>query len=88
MIKEGLRLSFGVIGRLPRVVPEPGATFHGHFLPAGTVVSMSCWMQHRNPEVFPNPTKFDPERWLESPEAFRTLDKHLVSFGKACEFCS
>lgn len=28
-------LSFGVPGRLPRVVPEPGATFHGHFLPAG-----------------------------------------------------
>jgi hypothetical protein len=24
VIKEGLRLSFGVVGRLPRVVPEGG----------------------------------------------------------------
>jgi len=35
VIKEALRLSFGVPGRLPRVVPEPGATFNGYFLPAG-----------------------------------------------------
>lgn len=35
VVKEGLRLSFGVPGRMPRVVPEPGATFNGHFLPAG-----------------------------------------------------
>ncbi|KAG0648396.1 Cytochrome P450 monooxygenase yanH [Hyphodiscus hymeniophilus] len=35
VIKEGLRLSFGVPGRLPRVVPYPGATFNGYFLPPG-----------------------------------------------------
>jgi cytochrome P450 len=42
VIKEGLRLSYGVIGCLPRVVPEPGAEFNGHFLPAG-VSWMSLW---------------------------------------------
>jgi hypothetical protein len=29
------RLSYGVIGRLPRVVPEPGAFFNGFAIPAG-----------------------------------------------------
>lgn len=28
------RLSFGVIGRLPRVTPEPGAVFNGYAVPA------------------------------------------------------
>jgi hypothetical protein len=35
VIKEGLRLSFGVPGRLPRVVPEGGQVFDGVFIPAG-----------------------------------------------------
>jgi hypothetical protein len=28
-------LSFGVIGRLPRLVPEPGTIFNGYAVPAG-----------------------------------------------------
>lgn len=28
-------MGYGPIGRLPRVVPEPGENFHGHALPAG-----------------------------------------------------
>jgi hypothetical protein len=34
-VKEGLRLGYGPIGRLPRVVPEPGAFFQGYEIPAG-----------------------------------------------------
>ena len=35
VIKEGLRLSFGVPGRLPRDVPAGGQVFDGVFIPAG-----------------------------------------------------
>jgi cytochrome P450 len=35
VVKEGLRLSYGVIHPLPRVVPEGGAVFNGYFLPRG-----------------------------------------------------
>jgi hypothetical protein len=31
----GYRLSFGVVGRLPRVVPDPGAEFNGYHVPGG-----------------------------------------------------
>ena len=87
VIKEGLRLSFGVIGRLPRVVPGPGATFNDHFLPAGTVVGMSSWMMHREATVFSEPMRFDPNRWLQSPEEFRRLDHHMVPFGRGTRQC-
>jgi cytochrome P450 len=35
VVKEGLRLSYGVIHPLPRVVPEQGGVFNGLFLPQG-----------------------------------------------------
>ena len=35
VIKEGLRLSYGTPGRLPRIVPSSGATLCGHQIPAG-----------------------------------------------------
>jgi hypothetical protein len=34
------RLSFGVIGRLPRVTPEPGAVFNGYAVPAGVCLEV------------------------------------------------
>jgi len=86
VIKEGLRLSFGAISRLPRATPEPGAMFNGYPIPPGTIVSMSSWMMHRNEDIFPNAEKFDPSRWLD-PVTARVLDKHLVAFGKGSRQC-
>ena len=51
-----------MIGGLPRVVPEPSATFNGYFVPGGTIVGMSSSVMHRNLDIFPEPMKFDPER--------------------------
>ncbi|GAB7363733.1 hypothetical protein MBLNU230_g4301t1 [Neophaeotheca triangularis] len=87
IIKEGLRLSFGVVGRLPRTVPPGGASFDGHYIPEGMQVSMSSWLLHRDPEVFPDPMKFDPERWLASPEQCRRLDRNMVPFGRGSRQC-
>ncbi|KAM0705953.1 hypothetical protein Q7P35_007313 [Cladosporium inversicolor] len=91
VVKEGLRLSFGVVGRLPRVVPQfPtsfGTSFHGHFLPSGTIVGMSSWMMHRDLEVFPDPMKFDPERWLQSTEQTQRLNHNMVPFGRGSRQC-
>ena len=86
VIKEGLRLAFGVAGRLPRLVPEPGATFNGYFVPAGMIVSMSAWTQHHDEDLFPNSDKFDPNRWLNRADAMR-LDKNLFAFGKGNRGC-
>ncbi|OJD15879.1 hypothetical protein AJ78_03897 [Emergomyces pasteurianus Ep9510] len=86
VIKESLRLSFGVIGRLPRVVPASGAEFNGYTVPPGTIVSMSSWMMHRNENIFPDPDTFDPSRWL-NPATSKILDRYLVAFGKGSRKC-
>ncbi|KAK3322908.1 cytochrome P450 [Apodospora peruviana] len=88
VIKEGLRLAYGVIGRLPRRVGKGGLSLQGHFLPEGTTASMSTWMMHRNPDAFPNPDQFDPARWLDpDPEVVRARDKCLVPFSRGQRMC-
>lgn len=82
VIKEGLRLSFGVPGRVPRVVPAGGAEFNGYLIPEGYVVGMSAWMLHRDPDVFPNPMEFDPERWMQGQEVTRRLERSMIPFGR------
>jgi cytochrome P450 len=36
---------------------------HGHIIPAGTNIFVSAYNVHRDPRLFPNPGKFDPERF-------------------------
>ena len=86
VIKEGLRLSYGTPGRLPRTINTPTATFNGYTVPKGTVVGMSTYLMHRNPDLFPDPDTFDPGRWLD-PVTSKRLEKHLVSFGRGSTQC-
>lgn len=83
VIKESLRLSSPVPGVIPRVVPEGGITWAGHFLPEGTSVSIAIRAIHDNPHIFPDPASFIPERWLQND----SLDHWLVVFGKGSRSC-
>lgn len=38
---------------------------HGYTLPKGTVVLASIYLVHRDPDVFPEPDQFRPERFLD-----------------------
>lgn len=51
-----------------------------------SIVGMSTWMMHRSPAIFPDPDRFDPERWLDPSESAR-LGRYLVSFGKDSRQC-
>ncbi|KAH7377150.1 cytochrome P450, partial [Plectosphaerella cucumerina] len=86
-IKEGLRLGYGPIGRLPRVVPEPGAIFQGHRIPAGYTVGASSYVQHHNPDIWgEDHASFNPDRWLD-PARDKRLGRHLLTFGKDSRRC-
>ncbi|EEB91444.1 hypothetical protein MPER_10190 [Moniliophthora perniciosa FA553] len=85
VIKESLRLSFGVVSPMNRMVPEAGAVIAGHPVPSGTIVSIANPFVHMNPDIFPDPARFYPERWLEDKD--HTLDRYLVSFGKGPRAC-
>jgi cytochrome P450 len=86
VIKEGLRLSFGVPGRLAREVPPGGATFNGFFLPEGTAVGMSSWILHHDEKFFPDANAFNPERWTD-PQRYRDADRAMMPFGGGSRQC-
>ena len=66
VVKEGLRLFPLASMSLPRYAPVGGCTIDGYFIPGGTIVSCQSWTVHRvHEDVFPQPEKFWPERWLE-----------------------
>ncbi|MGX7828793.1 cytochrome P450 [Actinokineospora sp. 24-640] len=41
--------------------------FGGHTIPAGTTVTVSQWVTHRDPRWFPDSAEFRPDRWLTDP---------------------
>ena len=67
IIHEGLRCFPAIPMSLPRYVPKGGRLIDGYFIPEGIIVSCQAYSVHRmNPQVFPCPDTFDPERWLDS----------------------
>ena len=60
----GLRLSYGITQRLMRIDPHNPITFQNYTIPPNTPFSMTSYIQHRNPIIFPDPDVFNPDRWL------------------------
>ena len=86
VVQEIHRFSHGVVGRLERVCPDKTIQYKDWIIPPGTPIAMTSLLQHRDPSKFPNPMKFDPDRWLEKSETGR-LDKYLVPFSKGTRQC-
>ncbi|KAF4819680.1 Cytochrome P450 monooxygenase BOT1 [Colletotrichum siamense] len=80
-----LRLSSPVPGITPRRVPAGGVYVAGHFLPGGSTVSQAIRTIHDNPDIFPEPERFIPERWLG--ENGWELEKWFVPFSKGTRAC-
>ena len=84
IIKESMRLYPPVyaIGRLLLEDFELG----GYVIEKGVTLLFSQWVTHRRPECFPNPLRFDPERWL--PERAKSIHKYsYFPFGGGPRIC-
>jgi cytochrome P450 len=53
-----------------------GDEIHGYTIPAGAEISISPYITHRDPQLWPNPELFDPERF--SPE--RSAGRHRYAY--------
>lgn len=81
VIKESLRILPPVV-YAPRVSMEP-ATLGSYRLPKGTMVVTSHYVTHHMPELFPQPERFLPDRWLtSSPSPYAYLP-----FGAGPRMC-
>ncbi|MGB6295757.1 MAG: cytochrome P450, partial [Rivularia sp. (in: cyanobacteria)] len=79
---ETIRLCPVTMTTFPRVVQEP-VELLGHNLEPGTVVVGGIYNLHRREDLYPEPTKFKPERFLE-----RQYSNHeFLGFGAGSRRC-
>ncbi|KAG6872652.1 hypothetical protein C0995_007982 [Termitomyces sp. Mi166 len=85
VIKESLRLSHGVVTPLPRVVPSD-TVIAGEVIPKNATVSMGVTFMHLNAQIFKEPLRFRPERWLGN-ERIPGMDDYLIPFSRGPRSC-
>lgn len=87
IVQEGLRCFPAIPMSLPRLVPQGGRTIDDFFVPANTVVSSQAYSVNRiNDAVFPDPDKFNPDRWLD-PVGELDRKRYMFAFshgGRGC----
>lgn len=80
---EGLRLQGHPL--IPRQLATD-ETIGDYTIPAGTMVTMSTWVMHRNPALWEAPEEFRPERYLGEENAGRNRWQSLP-FGGGPRVC-
>ncbi|KAJ7583576.1 cytochrome P450 [Mycena floridula] len=80
-------------------IPTPHYTtadhvYSGKYIPKDTLVLLNCWTLHHNPERYPEPLTFNPERYLgnelscaESSRLAKGLDRDHWAFGSGRRIC-
>src|SRR3954452_19932977 len=81
VIREPLRPR-PVIALVWRKLVEP-MEIGGRLLPAGVSVAPSIYLVHRRPDIYPEPERFRPERFLEQPAGTYTW----IPFGGGVRRC-
>ncbi|KEZ42082.1 hypothetical protein SAPIO_CDS6308 [Scedosporium apiospermum] len=78
VIQETLRIWGPLSAAFPRV--SPGRLISGHYIPKGTIVSTSSHATSRDPEVFPDPEVYNPDRWLNPGKEMKEMSRPF-SYG-------
>ncbi|KAF5690926.1 benzoate 4-monooxygenase cytochrome P450 [Fusarium circinatum] len=87
-LREVYRMHPSSSGKNERVVPLGGRTLAGVFVPEHTVVTSSVLALHYDGEVYSDPDRFLPRRWIDSSEEERkALDAQLIPFGYGGRTC-
>ena len=87
-IREGIRLSYGVTSRMPRLAHKD-LQYKDWTIPARTPTSMTIVDVNHDEEVFPDPHNFIPDRWLDNPKTKKgdSLEHYFVGFSKGARSC-
>ncbi|KAK4109141.1 cytochrome P450 [Canariomyces notabilis] len=85
IIKESLRISYGVMHRLPRISPDLPIQYKQYTIPAGVPVGMSAYLMHSDPTVYESPFEFIPERWVGDVDP--AMNRNYVPFARGSRNC-
>jgi cytochrome P450 len=93
VIYEGLRVALGVSARLPRVARDEALVYENrgfnYVIPKVIAVGMSAFINHNNKELFPEPEKYEPERWIDAQgNPNHGMEKYILSFSKGSRQCT
>ncbi|KAJ5182693.1 hypothetical protein N7492_000309 [Penicillium capsulatum] len=84
---ETFRLSTGIASRSPRAAPLEALRYKEYVIPPKTAVGCTNHFVLTDPEIFPNPLTFDPERWVRAAEKGERLERYMVNFSKGSRMC-
>lgn len=84
---ESLRMFYGVSHRAARVFPDRAMQYKDWIIPCGTPVSMTAIHILDSEDIFPEPYRFQPERWLPLDTNGQRLLRYLVTFGGGSRGC-
>ncbi|MGH2956631.1 MAG: cytochrome P450 [Solirubrobacterales bacterium] len=85
VIKETLRLR-PVVALVLRHLTEP-MEIGGHLIPAGVALAPCIYLVHRRPDVYPEPERFRPERFLEGQDKTGARTYTWIPFGGGVRRC-
>ncbi|EFH39815.1 hypothetical protein ARALYDRAFT_494525, partial [Arabidopsis lyrata subsp. lyrata] len=86
IMKETQRLHTIVPLLVPRR-PSKTTVVGGFTIPKDSKIFINVWAIHRNPNVWENPLKFDPDRFLDKSYDFKGNDFNYLPFGSGRRIC-
>ncbi|OJJ05173.1 hypothetical protein ASPVEDRAFT_74574 [Aspergillus versicolor CBS 583.65] len=87
VVNEAQRLSHGLVIRSPRVSPTEALMYKNYSIPPGNPLAMSSYFVHMDPTLFPDPTVFNPDRWIEATKRGDNLTRFITAFSKGTRQC-
>ena len=84
VVKEVLRYRPPVIF-VPYVVKKPFAVTESYTAPKGSMIIPCVYPALHDPEVYPNPEHFDPDRWISGDAEAQS--KNWLVFGTGPHYC-
>lgn len=88
-LMETLRIHAAIPGPQPRITPSTPTSLVGSLpLPGGVRVSAQAYTLHRNADIFPEPEKWKPERWVDASEEEKAeMGRWFWAFGSGGRMC-